>query len=418
VTTKPVRWENTDFSRVPFRLLHDEAIYERERDLIFKGPTWIFLGLEAEIPNPGDFRSTYAGDIPVVVNRARDGKIYAFVNRCAHRGSTVRRELCGNANSHTCIYHRWGFDLQGRLMGIPFQRGVNGQGGLSPAFDKTKHNLQAFTVETIAGVIFGTLSAEHESLRDYLGPRIIAHIERLFARPIRILGYQRQQIDGNWKSYVENVKDTYHASLLHTFLSTFGIDRATQKGGVLMDERHRHSVTYSFAGSDSDAEARGAYTAAQVRDHSLQLKDPSLVAYRPEWEDQRGLVLTAVFPTAFFMQISNCLHPRQVRPSGANRLQVFQTIFCYQDDPPDMVEHRLRQANLIGPAGLVSMEDGEAIELVHRATRPDTDASEVIEMGGAGPITDKDYRVNDVSLRGFWSYYAEIMNIAPEGAIR
>jgi anthranilate 1,2-dioxygenase large subunit len=90
----------------------------------------------------------------------------------------------------------------------------------------------------------------------------------------------------------------------------------------------------------------------------------------------------------------------------------------YADDPPEMTRHRLRQANLVGPAGLVSMEDGEAIEIVHRATKPDPDRSSVIELGGAGVISDRDYRVADVPLRGFWSYYAELLGIEPPGAVR
>lgn len=415
---QPIHWERNDFSRIPFSLLHEPSTFDAERERVFKGPAWMFLGLEAEIPSNGDFRTTVAGDIPVVINRGRDGQVYAFVNRCAHRGATVQREVCGNAKVHVCIYHRWGYDHQGKLLGVPFHRGVDGRGGLAEDFDKSRHGLRPLRVDILSGVIFGTLSDENEPLRDYLGPMITAHIERLFHKPIRVLGYQRQQIDGNWKSFVENVKDTYHASLLHTFLSTFGIDRATQRGGVMMDDRHRHSVTYSYANSDTDDAARGAYTDARVRDNSLKLREPSMVSYRPEWEDGRGLVLTAVFPTAFFMQISNSLHTRQVRLAGPNRLEVFQTIFCYEDDPPDMVEHRLRQANLIGPAGLVSMEDGEAIEQLHRATAPDQAASEVIEMGGHGEISDRDYRVNDVSLRGFWSYYSELMGIAPAGAVR
>jgi anthranilate 1,2-dioxygenase large subunit len=91
----------------------------------------------------------------------------------------------------------------------------------------------------------------------------------------------------------------------------------------------------------------------------------------------------------------------------------------YEDDPPEMTLHRLRQANLVGPAGLVSMEDGEAIEIAHRASRPDRDAgATVIELGGGGKISDRDYRVHDVPLRGFWSYYAELMEIEPDGAVR
>ena len=83
-----------------------------------------------------------------------------------------------------------------------------------------------------------------------------------------------------------------------------------------------------------------------------------------------------------------------------------------------MTAHRLRQANLIGPAGLVSMEDGEAIEIAQRASASDPDATTVVELGGGGPISDRDYRVNDVPVRGFWSYYAELMGIEPAGSVR
>ena len=90
----------------------------------------------------------------------------------------------------------------------------------------------------------------------------------------------------------------------------------------------------------------------------------------------------------------------------------------YADDSPEMNLHRLRQANLVGPAGLVSMEDGEAIEIVHRASKPDPDRTTIIELGGGGVISDRDYRVTDVPLRGFWSYYAELLGIEPAGAVR
>ena len=68
-------WPTLDYSRVPYRLYHDPEAYQREQERIFRGPTWNFLGLEAEIPNPGDFRTTYVGDIPVIVNRDANGTI-------------------------------------------------------------------------------------------------------------------------------------------------------------------------------------------------------------------------------------------------------------------------------------------------------------------------------------------------------
>jgi len=42
-----------------------QEVYEREQERIFRGPVWSFLGLEAEIPNLGDFKSTFVGDTPV-----------------------------------------------------------------------------------------------------------------------------------------------------------------------------------------------------------------------------------------------------------------------------------------------------------------------------------------------------------------
>ena len=62
-------WPRDDYSRVPFKLYHDEEIYEQEMERIFRGPVWNFMGLEAEIPNSGDFRTTWIGDTPVVYNR-------------------------------------------------------------------------------------------------------------------------------------------------------------------------------------------------------------------------------------------------------------------------------------------------------------------------------------------------------------
>ncbi len=69
-------WPALDYSRIPYRLYHDAEIYEREQRQIFQGPVWNYLGLEAEIPNPGDFRATWVGETPVVFNRdgAGDGQ--------------------------------------------------------------------------------------------------------------------------------------------------------------------------------------------------------------------------------------------------------------------------------------------------------------------------------------------------------
>ena len=410
-------WPALDYSRVPYRLYHDPEIYAEEQQRIFRGPAWSYLGLDAEIPNPGDFRASYVGDTPVIVNRDEKGEVHAFVNRCAHRGALVRRELSGNAKNHICIYHQWCYGLDGGLSAIPFRRGIRGKGGMTATFDIAEHGLRRLRVASINGALFGTLDPEAEPLEDYLGAPILAQLRRLLDRPVRVLGYNRQRIRGNWKLYAENTRDNYHASLLHEFLVTFGLDRSTQTGGVKMDARHRHSITWAEADTDDDI-AHEAYADAGVRSNFLSLQAPDLVTFRPERADRLNLVVTSVFPSSVFVQISNSLAIRQIRPRGVDEVEVFQTMIGYADDPTEMTAHRLRQANLVGPAGLVSMEDGEAIEIAHRASRPDSDRTTVIELGGGGVISDRDYRVHDVPLRGFWSYYAELLGIEPDGAVR
>jgi anthranilate 1,2-dioxygenase large subunit len=411
-------WPALDYSRVPYRLYHDAEVHAEEQERIFRGPTWNFLALDVEIPNPGDFRATYVGETPVIVNRDENGEIHAFVNRCAHRGALVRRELSGNAKSHTCIYHQWCYDLHGGLTSIPFRRGIRGKGGMGPDFDMGQHGMRRLKVGQVNGAIFGTLAEDGESLEAYLGPAVLGQLTRFFDKKVKVLGYNRQRIRGNWKIYAENTRDNYHASLLHEFLLTFGLDRSTQVGGVKMDARHRHSFTWAEAGSDSDDVVRQAYGGANIRNDYLALKEPALVKFYPEHGDRLNIAISSVFPASVFVQISNSMAVRQIRPRGLDEVEVYQMMLGYEDDSPEMTLHRLRQANLVGPAGLVSMEDGEAVEITHKASGTDHGRSTVIELGGGGEITDRDYRVHDVPLRGFWSYYAELLGIEPEGGVR
>jgi anthranilate 1,2-dioxygenase large subunit len=412
-----VNWPRTDYSRVPYSIYHDPEIYAREQEMVFRGKIWNILCLEAEIPNPGDFQVCYVGDTPVVVNRDEDGSIYAFVNRCAHRGAEIVREPRGNATDHTCIYHAWCYSRKGDLTGVPFRRGANGKGGMPASFEPKNHNLTKLKVESFNGCLFGSFHDDPEPLLDYLGPLMVDHVGGLLAKPIKILGYQRQRIKANWKLYPENIKDAYHGSLLHEFNRTFGLSRLTQVAGGYMDDKHRHSILFQFAGSDSDEEALRAYREAGVqRGELMKLNDYEMVRIIPENDKDMTTRVINVFPNAFFHQIANTLAMRKLRTLGVDEFELTWVLFGYEDDTPEMTEHRLNQANMVGPAGLISMEDGEALELVHRTTRSAKNEYAVIEMGGVGPIGNMDTRVNEVTVRGFWAYYSQLMGIAPEGA--
>ena len=409
-----------DCSRIPYGMYRDAEIYALEQQRVFRGPVWNYLALEAEIPAPGDFRVVAVGDTPVIVNRAKDGLVHAMINRCAHRGSIVQRMIQGNCKVHTCCYHQWSFDLTGKLVGVPFQKGVKGVGGLPADFDKACHGLETLKVSILNGLIFGTFSDETPPLEDFLGPVFTHQIERLFHKPIKILGYQRQRIFGNWKLYTDNLRDPNHGGLLHMFQITFGIARLSGTGGAKMDADGKHNLSWAAQGGRAEAAADApkdaAYGDTGRGDMNIKLRDPSMLRYFKEFPDDLTLAISSLFPGAALQQIGNTLAVRQIRTRSADEFDIVSTFFGYQDDDAAMTLHRLRKANLAGPAGLVSMEDGEAVELVHRAIVRDADQCSVVEFGGRGAIKDQDNLVSDVPMRGFWLFYCKLMGITPGAA--
>src|SRR6202050_5433926 len=94
---KLVYFPRADGSRIPYKVYSSQALYDLEQERIFRGPVWSFVALEAEIPNPNDFKSSFVGDTPVVITRNEDGSLAVWVNRCAHRGAMVCRTARGNA---------------------------------------------------------------------------------------------------------------------------------------------------------------------------------------------------------------------------------------------------------------------------------------------------------------------------------
>ena len=139
---RPIAWPSNGISEVPFRLYTDPEQYRIEQERIFKGPTWNYLCLAGEIPEPGDWVATTVGEVAVIVARGPDGAINAFVNRCAHRGNLLCLTNKGHGKEITCIYHGWSYDLEGHLTGgrVRARRQAAGrhgagvpQGGAPPA---------------------------------------------------------------------------------------------------------------------------------------------------------------------------------------------------------------------------------------------------------------------------------------------
>lgn len=398
--------------RVPYEAFTDRAYYDQEQEKIFRGETWSFVGLDAELPNKGDFKATAIGDTPVIVTRDQGGKIRVFKNRCAHRGALLVREPRGNKKSFDCVYHQWSFDLTGALRGVPMRRGVRGQGGMPPEFDMANFGLDALRVETLNGVIFASFSSTVEPLVDYLGEEVVGTVQKIFNRPIRVIGDHRQYVHGNWKLYAENTRDPYHGSLLHLFHNTFGLYRATQSGVSHMDASKRHSIlkVVATAAPANESEDKEVYKNVRSYNTSFHLQDPSVLAGRKEFDDGSTLIINAIFPNLLLQQIANTLAVRQSVTYAPDAFEIVWTLFGYEDDDEEMQMIRMKQSNLIGPAGFISMEDGEAVEIIQEAVVRDGQKTSILAMGG-GHSANVDHLITESPIIGFWENYCRYLGI-------
>ncbi|HXZ02595.1 MAG TPA: aromatic ring-hydroxylating dioxygenase subunit alpha [Stellaceae bacterium] len=402
-------WPREGLTRVPYPVYSRADVYDEERRRIFQGPVWNYLCLEAELPAPGDYRASFVGDMPVVVARDLDGSLHAFENRCAHRGALLCVKRAGHGREISCVYHNWTYDLRGNLTGVTFQRGIDRKGGMPPEFDPARHALRRLRVESFAGVVFGTFSDAVPPVESYLGPEIAARIRRVLKKPVKVLGYNSQILPNNWKVYVENNKDSYHASLLHAFFTTFRVNRLSQEGGIIVDDSGGHHVSYSKRATDKPS---AEYDAAPLRAkrEDYRLADPSILAGVDEFGDGITLQILTVFPAFVLQQIQNSLALRQIVPRGVGETELLWTYIGFADDDEEMLMIRQKQSNLVGPGGYISMEDGAVGGFIQRALPGAEDDAAIVQMGGDG-VGSQDTRATETAVRGFWQVYRRHMGI-------
>ena len=427
------RWSPPGSSRIPFWAYTDGQLYQRELETIFYGAHWCYVGLEVEIPNVGDYKLSHIGERQVLMVRDRvapkdrdtDSGIRVVENRCAHRGVRFCQKLQGNARSFVCPYHQWTYKLNGDLAGLPFKDGVKDDdcvnGGMPEGFELKDHGLTKLRVATLHGVVFATFSDETEPLQDYLGPHVMPWLERIFkGRALTLLGYNRQRIPGNWKLMMENIKDPYHPGLLHTWFVTFGLWRADQKSRMVMDAQGRHAVMISRKNEGGQAAVTQGVTSFKA---GMTLHDDRLLDVVPEpwWripdpsnpgaEIMPTVTMLTLFPSLIIQQQVNSLSTRHIVPRGAGEFDFVWTHFGFADDTPEMTRRRLRQSNLFGPAGFVSADDGEVIELSQGGFRQwGEGGSTLCELGGTGTEMTE-HMVTETLIRSMYAYWKKVMAV-------
>ncbi|RBP08678.1 Rieske 2Fe-2S family protein [Roseiarcus fermentans] len=182
----------------------DPDIYRRDLDAIFYSD-WIFAGHDCEIGKIGDFFTFRIGDYPIVVVRGEDGAIRAFHNSCRHRGSRICSAARGSAVRLVCPYHKWSYDLEGRLR---FAR------DMTKPFDAAELGLKSVACASVAGYVWVCLSSDppdfatfRATMEPYFRPHAIANAKLAFESTIIE--------NGNWKLVWENNRECYHCAPNH-----------------------------------------------------------------------------------------------------------------------------------------------------------------------------------------------------------
>ncbi|SFB89929.1 anthranilate 1,2-dioxygenase large subunit [Polaromonas sp. OV174] len=401
------KWPEDGGTRIPAWVYSDSDIFNKEMDLFFSGRTWNYVGLACEVPEPGCFKRNWIGTKPVILVRGENDEFYVLENRCAHRGAQVCWKNTGQVKDFTCPYHQWNFALDGTLQGIPFKRGVLGKGGMPADFDPKKHGMRRLRSVNRGGSIWATFAEDAPSFEDYCGPEALAEIDLVMpGKPLKLLGYQRQVINSNWKTYLENLKDPYHATLLHSFYITFGLWRADSVSSNTPTVGGMHSVMTSTNSGKKVTEA----TAEMARfNDGLTMLDAETVTPRREFNNSRVGGVT-LFPSAVLGIQANSLKTRHLIPISPTKHALVFTYYGYEDDDEEMSRLRLKHSNLIGPGGFVSMDDSEMLTQLQNGLSGYPESVGVIEMGGKG-VEPVDYMVSEVLIRAFYKFYREMMGL-------
>jgi benzoate/toluate 1,2-dioxygenase alpha subunit len=353
--------------RVNGAVYTDPEIFRAENDRVF-GTTWVYLAHESEIPDPGDYKTSYVGLRPVIVVRGDDGTVRVLLNRCRHRGSVICRKELGNAKEFQCRYHGWLYANDGRLLAIAQHRGAY------PA-DIDKGTLGLFQVpriETYRGLIFASMNPRVCSLLDHLGPAkryIDLQFDRSPTGRIDVrYGAHRSEYQGNWKFQAENSIDGYHGDTVHEsfwrLIAEFGnkggrhgaytqtnLDDILQhrRKGVTMGFENGHGMlVYPISQDALDAMRNGPQGPHLRRIEELHGPDAAKEIF--------DAVNVLIFPNLALLhgQI------RAIRPIAPDRTEVSIQFYGLDDVPDAVNEERLKgYERFFGPSSFGSPDDVE-----------------------------------------------------------
>lgn len=215
--------------RVHRDLYIDPELFALEQEHFFAN-TWNYVGHDSQIPRPGDYITVDIAGRPLIAVRHADGGVHVLMNRCAHKGTRLVSEPCGNTGRFfRCPYHAWTFATDGAPMGIPVKAGY--EGTRLHECESGKGLVAVRHVRLYRGFIFIKLGDAGPGFDEYFGDSL-SSIDNMADRSPEgelevVGGCLRFTHACNWKMFIENLNDTMHPMVAHE--SSAGTARALWK---------------------------------------------------------------------------------------------------------------------------------------------------------------------------------------------
>lgn len=406
-------WKDDGCSWILFCVYIDDEIYQCELECLFYNGYWCYVGLEVEIFNVGDFKCMVVGECLVIVMCMLDGLIVVVENVCVYCGVCFCCEKFGNCKDFICLYYQWNYDLKGNLIGVLFWCGVKlegkVQGGMFVDFDLKEYGFMQFNVVVCNGVIFVLFDYDLLLLEDFLGLIIFGYFDCVFdGCKLKILGYNKQCILGNWKLMQENIKDLYYLGFLYMWFVMFGLWCVDNKFELKMDVLYCYVVMIFMCGIGGKSVVISGVIS--FKEKMMLYDDCFFDVVQEFWWGGLMVVMMIVFLSVIIQQQVNLVFMWYIQFNGYGLFDFVWIYFGFEDDIEEMMQCCLCQVNLFGLVGFVLVDDGEVIEFLQEGFEQKFGYCIVVELGGC-EVGDIDYMVMEMFIWGMYEYWCKVMEI-------